>query len=1104
MKNISSTVKKIVLFVSIVTLILILTSCKYDYLEYKMPFYDPEFDPNSHQILEKDEGIVIDGVLNEDIWTVAENNEFSLSSTFKEDIELRSKCYVGSKGVYFGLVAYDYAVYYNAERPVTNNSGAEIYFCGVDGNKIYNIRIVPTGDGCEIASDRITWRWDMERDEWRGWKLRWEGAATVQGIMNSNDCQGYTVEVFIPWESIGEPSEYIRYMTAFNHVESTSVTDSERTWTGSGRTTYPYTWSTVNNDGIFDHDTVMDSLVEYDENMTVDGVLDEDVWADKETIYYSTTNAKGDLISLEGKYYGTEMGAYFGFVVKDKYIYYADESVRSIGLNSGLELMFAPAGTDHVTVDCAQLRVTANGVVERWTGYPFSGYPWTMNHFRAVAATTIQGELNATDVSGNEGYTVEVFVPWDSIGLKEQPESILLGASLLHNENATGFAKVLPWRYINLMSYEISLKHNPSACYAEMTNDGPVSKVMDMPNVWFTNKDVVDGYYVKTVDFKVSPTIVHASCTGKKTVVVPELTVPDFVEYTANADNTVTFKVPVSRYEELIDGVDFTAQYDGMVKTGKIIYNKDAVIDGVLDDEIWENSEVYHSSRDGRTQDIKLIVGEKGIHIAYDVVDPDMRVDSRIESWLSLGDRIDLNDMTYHFRFYPLDNSYPNGRIYVWDDSVNLSNGQDFLEITDRGIAWNSATKLVTDSAGKNIGYTVEAYIPFAAIGIEKAPEVAKYLSVQFYWNGGKEISAGHSKEVPFMLVHVMDYAHYQSYGAGGFIDSLNTGDIVLDNAAHLIGGSYVNDFVLIGGSGNPVSGATFSGFGSEYFTELGAGKYRVSIPEDKKADFAEPRTITVTSRAGVTAEFKISIVEVEGVDPEVEIKFDNGEIVNTGTSTDVTVGDFTINGDNGTNKNGTQFVETDSMTFTDGLGGEANGAAVSNHRKGPYTVVQGMNLGTCDFTISAWFRIPVGEEVSTGNSSYMFGTSAADFTANKGLMVTVRNTNGQFFLCGRAGSSGAQWWDTQLDMDLGEWNLLTVVRQGTSVRYYLNDTLILTQTISENYDFGTYDISFGGQLNETWQYIDSTVNFDNIRIYDRAIGVAELTKIVNTDPISE
>ena len=191
-------------------------------------------------------------------------------------------------------------------------------------------------------------------------------------------------------------------------------------------------------------------------------------------------------------------------------------------------------------------------------------------------------------------------------------------------------------------------------------------------------------------------------------------------------------------------------------------------------------------------------------------------------------------------------------------------------------------------------------------------------------------------------------------------------------------------------------------------------------------------------------------------------------------------------------------------MTFTDGLGGEANGAAVTNHRKGPYTVVQGMNLGTGDFTISAWFRIPVGEEVSTGNSSYMFGTSAADFTTNKGLMVTVRNTNGQFFLCGRAGSSGAQWWDTQLDMELGEWNLLTVVRQGTSVRYYLNDTLILTQTISENYDFGTYDISFGGQLNENWQYIDSTVNFDNIRIYDRAIGVAELTKIVNTDPISE
>ena len=73
----TNNIHKLLLLVIGLLLTLALSSCKLSYLEYEMPPYDPDFEVHDNSKLDKDEGIEIDGVLDEDIWLVAENNAFS-------------------------------------------------------------------------------------------------------------------------------------------------------------------------------------------------------------------------------------------------------------------------------------------------------------------------------------------------------------------------------------------------------------------------------------------------------------------------------------------------------------------------------------------------------------------------------------------------------------------------------------------------------------------------------------------------------------------------------------------------------------------------------------------------------------------------------------------------------------------------------------------------------------------------------------------------------------------------------------------------------------------------------------------------------------------
>lgn len=487
------------LFISALLFIMIIISISSCQLSMKYEFPEYTIPKAEDTTLEMDDEVLLDGVLDEPFWASV-NNETVFGDADLDGVSMSTKCYIAEKGVYFGIFVKDKAVYYSPDRSASRNSSVEIYFAGIESDKLYNLRIVPTGNGSEVKLDQVCWIYNYEMSNIHSWLFKWEGAAQILGEMNTSRCEGYTAEVFLPWETIGcEPTEYIRYMPAFNHVESASTTNSERKWVGypGSNTLNAATWIAVSNESTYEYEELMCSLIEYDESMKIDGTLDEEMWQNSTEFDLDFSVSKNKSVSLNTKYLATDMGAYFGFTVEDPYIYCSGPDVRKVGLNTGMEIYFAPLGKDVIDENTFQLRITADNQFEKRVGIPIS-YPWTLKYFRMLSATTIQGTLNSDDISNNTGYTIEIFIPWESFGLSGKQDGLLVYPMIVHAENTTNTEKTAPdYVFCNLLGKsDIYTDHIPSDVYIKISDD--LEKIADnltVENIEFNSANIVDGFY---------------------------------------------------------------------------------------------------------------------------------------------------------------------------------------------------------------------------------------------------------------------------------------------------------------------------------------------------------------------------------------------------------------------------------------------------------------------------------------------------------------------------------------------------------------------------------------------------------------------------------
>lgn len=629
---------------------------------------------------------------------------------------------------------------------------------------------------------------------------------------------------------------------------------------------------------------------------------------------------------------------------------------------------------------------------------------------------------------------------------------------------------------------------------------------------------------------------------------------------------------------------------NGKTANAKILV-AETLIDGNVDDELYNNTIALHNdtlkykeavATNPITDEIRVIFGEKGLYITHKLTDAFVGAQTRIETFICTGDKPVAASGSqpanmYYFRFYV----HPeNGKFFT-----NVYNGKsgNFPWKTDVPMDLFHKLKITEN------GFNVEIFIPYSTIGLTEKPQTINLLSQHLNYaaaNADKEKNAvGNYYGIEqAKLVDINNYWKFDSMGyhssnnaSFGTINSIE--DIVL-GIDKVVDGMYATEFTVKSTFQSYDSFSAVSGlkFDCEYITEIGNGKYKIAVPQDKQADFAtgvivkvmrgteevgkfalklakdipvtsvkisgpdaafiggesvqftatvtpdnathpevawdssnkEVATIdqsgnvtivgagttTITATAGgVIAEHTLVIGETLTKEAVVKVTYANGTVANSGTGSDVVIDTVVRNAE----KNATAFEHTDNNTFVKGLNGDANGALQTNNSKGSYLLIKDYNLGTNDFTISAWVYVADMSKLSGGGGSQLWGTCSMDAKIS-GLVLGIRN-NGKiaYKLNGHASQADkgyAKLVDTS-STALKGWHKYTITRSGNKVMIYFDGQLKKTETIAAaNLDFGTQTICFGAYINETWAYQNYNIAYDNVAIYDYALTANQIAAL--------
>lgn len=333
--------------------------------------------------------INLDGVLADARW---ENlQEF----TFGDEIAASVKAFYGESGIYVGAVIRDAELWASSER-VYDNTSFEVYldYSGKGGAK-------PENEQVQIFID-VNEQSMVRRGNgglWLDTSFIKNYAVKVNGSIGTKDTENnYVIELFIPYSQLGgEPQ--VDYGIAFGLV---GCRDNVREiWRGAAgiNVQSPETYLK------FYRDT---NSVEYTRkvntsNLMIDGKADEDIWKDRQE-YSFGDGGRGSVRSCFD-----EKGCYFFFEMKDNAICAEGNTVF---LNDSVEIYLdslANGGTKPQTDDL-QIRVDANGNVEVLRGLGTGEW------------NNVGNSVFAGAVKKDNGYDVEVYVPWFDLGHETAPE----------------------------------------------------------------------------------------------------------------------------------------------------------------------------------------------------------------------------------------------------------------------------------------------------------------------------------------------------------------------------------------------------------------------------------------------------------------------------------------------------------------------------------------------------------------------------------------------------------------------------------------------------------------------------------------------------------
>ncbi|MBQ8803910.1 MAG: metallophosphoesterase [Tyzzerella sp.] len=216
--------------------------------EEKYEYFNPD-----ETKAEPDDGFVIDGVLDEEQykkcnWLKLKNDQGGAG------VDLAMTSFYGKKGMY---IVYDISesspIYVNLERESYMNSGVEMYLALSDvtsmaSNKIFEIDLLPTGDmNFRQRTGKENWVNVASSDD----IMAYLGATTKGGAVNTEECNGYNLELFIPWDYMDKLGMNASEMQeSFVYINPVHITSYSLTGTNAGTDRYWYAFATqLGSDG---------------------------------------------------------------------------------------------------------------------------------------------------------------------------------------------------------------------------------------------------------------------------------------------------------------------------------------------------------------------------------------------------------------------------------------------------------------------------------------------------------------------------------------------------------------------------------------------------------------------------------------------------------------------------------------------------------------------------------------------------------------------------------------------------------------------------------------------------------------------------------------
>ena len=151
---------------------------------------------------ETDAGFVIDGILDEEAYK--KNNWLYLhNDDGGNNVNIAMTSHFGQKGIYFVFdVTESVPIYVNLERASYMNSCIEMYLSAphvtsMRENDVFEIDLLPTGD---MLFKRSNGRDGYSNVATIDDIMACLGTTTKGGAVNTADCYGYCMELFIPWD----------------------------------------------------------------------------------------------------------------------------------------------------------------------------------------------------------------------------------------------------------------------------------------------------------------------------------------------------------------------------------------------------------------------------------------------------------------------------------------------------------------------------------------------------------------------------------------------------------------------------------------------------------------------------------------------------------------------------------------------------------------------------------------------------------------------------------------------------------------------------------------------------------------------------------------